>query len=58
LNFRHDFREFPPLSLKKGISGVTVRTPKVAGGKSDKNAGETGKGALPLQAHINLIDHQ
>ena len=53
-----DLVEWASGSLGEGVGGVAVGTPEVAPGQSDEDAGESGKGAFPLQAQIDLVDDQ
>lgn len=45
-------------SLGKCIGRIAIGAPQIAGGEPDENARQPGKGALPLQAQVNLVDDE
>ncbi len=45
-----DLRQRPASALGESVSRITVRTAEIAAGRPDEHAGQSGKGALPLQA--------
>ena len=49
-HFLHDLFQGSACSPGKGIGGITIGAAQVAAGQSDEYAGQTCKGAFPLQA--------
>ena len=45
-------------ALGEGVGGVAIGAAQIAGREPDKNAGQPGKSAFPLQAQIDFVDGQ
>ena len=44
--------------LRESISGIAIGAAKIAGGKTNKDAGQPGPGAFALKTQVNFIDCQ
>ena len=46
------------LSLLESVDSITIRTPEMAACESNKDTRKPGESAFPLQAEVDLVDHQ
>src|SRR5690349_170040 len=57
-NFRQNSSQRLFLPFRERVCRVAIRAAQIAGGQPNKYARQARKGALTLQAEVNLVDHQ